>query len=272
MNERFFLKLLLLLFTGLIVAEVLVVVLFGFRLELILLCFIVAAALTGIAFVVRLLLAERTEIDSVSMRRARAKRGGIMQDRLKEYDVDEEFIGGKTVKRQKGRSAAPALSEFRGSSNMSDSPDTVSIEEAIRVHAEMYGGLRQLLQMMEHIDEASFGRLLQKAGLGDLSREEVVLKISLMVDETSLSNEDAVEKDEEKPCILEGHSMDRESFDEYIRRCMNGAEDDAESADNGFSVELDGAALSKGAGVPPADFSHDPKSVISSLKRAGEQS
>ena len=70
MNERFFLKLLLFLFTGLIVAEALVVALFGLRLELILLCFIVVAALTGITFVVRLLLGERKEIDSVSMRRA----------------------------------------------------------------------------------------------------------------------------------------------------------------------------------------------------------
>ena len=132
----------------------------------------------------------------------------------------------------------------------------------------MYGGLGQLLKMMENIDEASFGRLAKKAGLGDLSREDVMLKITCMIDEHSFSDGTA----EEKPCILEGHTMERESFDDYIRRCMNGAEEDSESADKGFSVELDGAALSKGGGVPPADFSHDPKSVISSLKRAGEQS
>ena len=47
MNERFFLKILLVLFCGLIAAEVLVVSLFGLKLELILLCFIVASALTG---------------------------------------------------------------------------------------------------------------------------------------------------------------------------------------------------------------------------------
>jgi hypothetical protein len=265
MNERVFLKLLLVLFAGLIAAEVLVVALFGLRLELILLCFIVAAALTGIAFVVRLLLGERTEMDSVSMRRAMLKRGGIMQDRLKEYDVDEEFIGGKTVRRSKGNASSVSFpDQLHGSRSQSSAPVTVSIEETIRVHAEMYGGLGQLLQMMENIDEASFCRLAQKAGLGDLSREEVMLKITLMVEESSGAKE--------KPCILEGHSMERESFDDYIRRCMNGAEEDSESADKGFSVELDGAALSKGAGVPPADFSHDPKSVISSLKRAGEQS
>ena len=121
MAERVFLKLLLVLFAGLIAAEVLVVALFGLRLELILLCFIVASALTGIAFVVRLLQGERTEMDSVSMRRAMLKRGGIMQDRLKEYDVDEEFIGGKTVRPSKEKPETSTLSELRCGSTMSAS-------------------------------------------------------------------------------------------------------------------------------------------------------
>jgi hypothetical protein len=269
MTERFFLKLLLFLFAGLIAAEALVVALFGLRLELILLCFIVVAALTGIAVVVRLLLGERREIDSVSMRRSMQKRGGIMQDRLKEYDVDEEFIGAKTVKRPKGNAPASAHHEqLRGSSRPSAAPVTISIEEAISVHAEMYGGLEKLLQMMENIDEASFGRLVQKAAMGNLSRQEVMLKITCMIDEHASSGEAA----SQKPCILEGHSMERESFDDYIRRSMSGIEGDSEGADKGFSIELDGAALSKGVGVPPADFSHDPKSVIASLKRAGSHS
>ena len=72
----------------------------------------------------------------------------------------------------------------------------------------------------------------------------------------------------QKPCTLESYSMERESFDDYIRRSMNGAVEDSE---DGFSVELDSAALSKGTGVPPEDFSHDPKLVIASLKRAGSQ-
>ena len=266
MTERFFLKLLLVLFAGLIAAEVLVVVLFGLRLELILFCVIVVAALAGIAVVVQLLLGDRREIDSVSMRRAMQKRGGIMQDRLKEYAIDEEFIGGKTVKRQKGSASAAALSErLRGSQSESASPVPVSIEEAIRLHAEMYGGLAQLLQLMEKIDEASFGRLVQKGGMGDLSREEVMLKITCMIEEHTFSGGAAGQK----PCTLESYSMERESFDDYIRRSMNGAVEDSE---DGFSVELDGAALSKGTGVPPVNFSHDPKSVIASLKRAGSHS
>jgi len=266
MNERFFLKLLLTLFSGFVAAELLVVLLFGFRLELILFCFVIAVAVTGILLVVRLLLQQPFEMDSVSMRRAREKRTDIMQDRLREYSVDEEFLGGGTVKGAKEHSVVLPINEAQRRRSPSADELAVSVEEAIRVHAEMYGGLGPLLQMMEKIDEASFCRLVKKAGLGELSREEVVCKIMFMIEDSSSPMCDTGE-----PSALESHSMERESFDEYIRRCMTGAEDDSKSAD-GFSVELDSAALSRAVSVPPADFSHNPASVIASLKRAGAPS
>ena len=265
MNERFFLKILLVLFCGLIAAEVLVVSLFGLKLELILLCFIVVAALTGILFVVRLLLAERNDIDSVSMRRAKVKSSGIMQDRLKEYSVDEEFLVGKAANRSTWNSQKPSFPELGVDSDEPVLPVRESIEDAIRVNAEMYGGLGELLKMMEKIDDASFDRLVKKVGFGEVSREEVILKITLMSnDEVNATDCDKVEQ-----CILEGHSMDKASFDEYIRRCMNVADEESESADNGFSVELDSAALSKGTAPMPTDFSHDPKAVFSKLNKPG---
>lgn len=267
MNERFFLKILLVLFVGLIATEVLVVSLFGLKLELILLSFIVVAALTGIAFVLRLLLTERNDIDSVSMRRAKEKGTDIMQDRLKEYSVDEEFLGGKDVHRDKWNAQKPSLAHSAGREE-AVLPVRESIEEAIRAHAEMYGGLGELLKMMEKIDDASFDRLVKKVGFGEVSREEVIVKITLMANADS----QAVESVREQQCILEGHSMDRESFDEYIRRCMNVADEESESADNGFSVELDSVALSKGTGAMPTDFSHDPKAVFSKLNKPGTRS
>ncbi|MFZ4801488.1 MAG: hypothetical protein ACOYLR_05800 [Chlorobium sp.] len=194
MNERLLLKLLLALFSGLIAAELLVVALFGFRLELMLFCFILAVALTGILVVVSLLGQQRPEIDSVSARRAKAKSSDVMRDRLKDYGVDEEFLGGGGVARQ---------------------------QEGVRDVPKPEG---------------------REAG-------DVVIEDS----------------------ALEGHSMERESFDEYIHRCMNGGGEDLDCAD-GFSVELGSAARSSGLGTPPEDFSHDPKSAISRLKRAGEKS
>jgi hypothetical protein len=268
MNERFFLKILLVLFGGLIAAEVLVVSLFGLKLELILLCFIVVAALTGILFVVRLLFTERTDIDSVSMRRAKEKSTGIMQDRLREYGVDEEFLGGKSLNRTKWNSQKPSFPDHSAVSEEPVLPVRESIEEAIRVHAEMYGGLGELLKKMETIDDASFDRLVKKVGFGEVSREEVIHKITFMANADSK----AVESDREQQCVLEGHSMDRESFDEYIRRCMNVADEESESADSGFSVELDSVALSKGTGAMPKDFSHDPKAVFSKLNKPGAHS
>jgi hypothetical protein len=268
MNERFFLKLLLALFSALLVAELLVVLLFGFRLELIVFCFVIAVAMTGILVVARLLSQQRVEIDSVSSRRAKAKRSDVMRDRLREYSVDDEFLGGERRTREKGSSPAPSTAESRSSRNPLAGESTVTIEEAIRAHAEMYGGLGQLLQMMEKIDDNSFGRLVKKAGFGELSREEVMFQISLMVHEESSSMGEAPESDGEQPCTLEGYTMDKESFDEYISRCMNGAEDDPGCSD-GFSVELDSAALSRGVGTPPENFSHNPQSVIAHLKRAG---
>ena len=268
MNERFFLKLLLALFSGLLFAELLVVLLFGFRLELIVFCFIVAVAMTGMLVVVRLLLQHRAEIDSVSSRRAKAKRSDVMRDRLREYSVDEEFLGGESYTREKGSSPAPPAAKSRSSSNTSAGESAVTIEEAIKTHAEMYGGLGQLLQMMEKIDDSAFGHLLKKVGLYEISREEVILKITLMIEAESPALGKTADFEGEEPCILEGHTLDKESFDDYIRRCMTGAEDDEQCGD-GISIDLDDAALSRGIGTPPEDFEHNPKSVIAGLKRAG---
>ncbi|WP_157858113.1 hypothetical protein [Pelodictyon luteolum] len=65
---------------------------------------------------------------------------------------------------------------------------------------------------------------------------------------------------------LETFSLDREGFQEYIGRSMGGG---GEEEDGGFCVDLDCDALSRGGGVMPSDFSHDPASVMAGLKRAG---
>ena len=246
MNERLLLKLLLALFSGLIAAELLVVALFGFRLELMLFCFILAVALTGILVVVRLLGQQRPEIDSVSARRAKAKRSEVMRDRLKDYGVDEEFLGATGAAWATEGVRDSRKPEAKPNTKPSAAYDPATIEEAIKSHAEMYGGLRQLHQIMEKIDEAAFGRLVSRAGLGRLSREEVMVKITMMIEEDGRTAGEVVVEDS----ALEGYSMERESFDEYIHRCMSGGGEDPDCAD-GFSVELDSAALTKGIGTPP---------------------
>ncbi len=269
MNERFFLKLLLALFSGLIAVEVLLVVFFGLRLELILLCFILAVALTGIVFVARLLGAGGSESESVSMRRARAMGEATLRDRFHGYGVDEEFLGGDTLKRAKERSPVSPKSERRSSTSPFEGENPLSLEQSIRLHAEMYGGLRQLLQMMDKIDEADFARLKAKTGLGNISRSEVICQIRIM--EAAEEGECCDELNSSLDETIRAFSSDRESFDDYIRRSMTSGESQS-SGDDSFAVELDTNALSRGGGTMPADFSHDPKAIIASLKRAGSKS
>jgi len=268
MNERLFLKILLVLFSGLIAVEMLLVMLFGLRLELILLCFIIVIALTGILYVGRLLSMESTDIDSVSMRRAKQKSIDIMQDRLKEYTVDEEFLGATALSREHGNHQKQSINEEHIDSKVYTAPNTGSIAETIRAHAGIYGGLGELLKEIEKIDESSFDRLVKKVGIGRVSREEVINRIIQMLDD----ERDVTKSIAEKQPALAGFSLDRESFDLYIQRNMSSSESEHESADKGFSVELDQEGLSRGTGAMPEDFSHDPKAVFSKLKKSGSNS
>ncbi|TCD47872.1 hypothetical protein [Chlorobium sp. N1] len=66
---------------------------------------------------------------------------------------------------------------------------------------------------------------------------------------------------------LEGFSLDMEGFREYIGRSMGEGGNDGD--EDGISVELDSDALARSGGTMPSDFSHDPSSVMASLRRAG---
>ncbi len=264
MNERLFLKLLFTLFSALLAAELLVATLFSFRLELLVFCFVIAVALTGMLVVVRLFSQPRAEIDSVSSRRAKAKRSDVMRDRLSAYSVDEEFLGGERFT----ESPAPRQTPARASSSSSSS--SITLEEAITAHASMYGGLQQLLKMMEKIDEKAFRQLLKKVGCEQLSREEIIVKITLMIEADDCSCPPSEGAGKASSSLLENHSLDQESFDDYIRRSMTSSdEDDSAGSGDGFSVDLDEAALPRGVGRPPDDFSHNPKAMMESLRRAG---
>jgi hypothetical protein len=271
MDERFFLKLLFFLFAAFIVAELLVVAFFGFRLELILFSFVIAAALTGMVIVSRLLFRERSEIESVSMRRERQKSAGIMEERLRDYSVDHEFISGRSSRSEKGKTETSLHSSPAASTPFKASSPEISLDEIIRKFAAMYGGFGTLLRAVDQLDDTAFRRQIAKAGLSSLdgfSREEVILRINQMAEECSLQNSGSTG---EKECVIDGFSLDSESFELYIQRSMSSSESDLESADSGFCVELDSEALSKRAGTMPSDFSHDPQAVFSKLKKTDIQ-
>lgn len=267
MNDRLFARLLLSLSVALVVTELLLAALYGPRLELIFLPLVLAFGLGGMLFSLRLLGEEAPQVESVSMRRQRAMQDEVMRERLSEYAVDEEFLGRKEEPRtQKPSAVAPA--------SPAGSPKGESVEELVRHHAGQFGGAARLLSEVERLDPAAFERLMQGAGLSHAGRDEVIICIRRLVDEEGRGKADG----EAPKSALECFSLDQESFDAYIGRCMGAADKGKEEAAAGvqdeeesFSVRLDASSLSQEDGTPPTDFSHNPRAIMERLRKAGEK-
>lgn len=208
MNQRMTAGILATLSVALIVAELAVAFWGGFDPGVMVLVFSLYVGLTGLLFSLRTLAdGHREVVESVSERRARAKRDTVMSGLLDGYDIDDEFIG-------RGRSGKSV------SSKPSASPEP----------EEPLSPLRDA-QNPESSDAA-----------GDASPAFSI-------------------------------SIDKESFDDYIRRCMSepGTCIDEEESEPGYAVDLDAEELSGRPGTPPTDFSHNPKAIMSRLNRPDEK-
>jgi hypothetical protein len=181
-----------------------------------------------------------------------------MQDRnmgniLEGYDVDEEFIG-------RGRgSRKPSSGKSSGEARPLD-------EEALRAavinYAAMAGGFSRLRETLESMDDRAFGTMARNAGITGVTRERALAVA------TELAAGGEAGTDEAAPTL--SISLDRETFDDYIRRGMTEG-DHGQDGDEGagFSVGLDADRLSALPSEPPTDFSHDPKAIFSKIHRAG---
>lgn len=243
MNERMAAGLFAGLSALLIVAESLLAAVYGFDPGLILFCLSLYAGAAGVLFSLRGLAGDgQGRVESVSERRARAKRGdgGILEG----YDVDEEFLGGGL------RPGKPAPATGR-------SVDDGELKAAITSYAAMAGGLEKLREAIVSMDEAAFGSMIRKLGVSGVPKERVLAAVDGLV-----AAESGGQAGETVPPLQ--ISLDKETFDDYIRRCMTDGEtciDDDESAGGGFSVGLDAEGLSRMPGAPPTDFSHSPEAV-----------
>lgn len=239
MNERLAAGLFAGLSALLIVAESLLAAVYGFDPGLILFCLSLYAGAAGLVFSLKGISGEgQGRIESVSERRARAKRGegGILQG----YDVDEEFIGaGHRSHRQSGTGERTV--------------DDGELRAAIASYAGMAGGPAALRETVSGMDDASFGAMVRKLGLSGVSKERALEAVDELV---------AAESGQTVPPLQ--ISLDKETFDDYIRRCMNDGEtgsDDDQRAGRGFSIGLDAEGLSRMPGAPPTEFSHSPEAV-----------
>jgi len=265
MNQRLVAGVLAGLSLAFIAAELLVATLGGFDTGWMLLLLSLYAGLVGLLFGVRTLSEGRREVvESVSERRARAKRDGLVGDLLDDYEIDEEFIGrGK----RKFSASKPATTQSSASPSSGASGDRPlgddELKSAITAHADMMGGLGNLRTRIEAMDDLDFYSMARKVGMAGVSRTRALAVVTELV-----SASGGAMRDEASPLSL---SIDKGSFDDYIKRCMNNADtrlDEEESEGESFSVGLDAGDLSSQPGTPPTEFSHDPKAVIERFKRS----
>jgi len=256
MNERLASGLLAGLSAALIIAEALLAAVYGFQPGLILFCLSIYAGAAGLLFSLRTLLEGGSRgVESVSERRARAMQDRNMGGILKGYDVDEEFIG-------HGRgSRKPSSVKASGESRPLDED---ALRSAVINYAGMAGGLVRLRETLESMDDRAFGTMARSAGITGVTRERA---LAMAIE---LASEGEAGKEASAPTL--SISLDRETFDDYIRRGMtegDGGHDGNEGTGAGFSVGLDADRLSALPSEPPTDFSHDPKAIFSKINRAG---
>ncbi|NTU68742.1 MAG: hypothetical protein HGB02_07680 [Chlorobiaceae bacterium] len=251
MNERLAAGLLAGLSAALIVAETATAVLRGFEPGPLLFWLALYAGAAGLLFSLKTLSDGGSgRIESVSERRARAKGSEGAAGILKGYDVDEEFLGSGRRTSKPAASAGPTV-------------DDGDLKAAITSYAAMAGGLARLREALESMDEAAFGAMVRKIGVAGVSKDRALAVVAEMV-----AAESGAGGGEELPSLR--ISLDRETFDDYIRRCMTDRDtsiDDSEGAGDGYSIGLDADGLSRLPGEPPTSFSHSPEAV--KAKRPG---
>jgi hypothetical protein len=257
MNQRLAAGLLAGLSIALCAAETLAV-LVGLDAQMMLLFLSLYAGLVGLLFALRNLLeGKREEIESVSDRRARAKQDSIMGQRLEAYEVDEEFLG-RSHRGHKAVSSKPSATPPERI------PDDEELKSAVTAYAGMVGGIVKLHETIESMDDSAFASMVRKAGMAGVTRERALSVVAEMVSAQGVARSD------DAPAL--SVSIDKESFDDYIRRCM--VEPDVcvnDEVGDGFSVGLDAESLSAMPSTPPTDFVHDPKAVMARFNRTAGQ-
>ena len=257
MNQRLAAGLLTALSVLFIAAEFVVAAFGGFDPAWMVLLLSLYAGLVGVLFGLRNLSEGRRDVvESVSERRARARRGGLVGNLLDDYEIDEEFLG-RGVRKHKSTKPSASPSSSAPKQRI---PSDEELKSAIAAYAGMAGGIVTLRETIEAMDDSAFASMARKAGMAGVTRERALAVVVGMV-----SAEGAPKSDEAPALSL---SIDKESFDDYIKRCMSEA--DAQSGENetgNFSVGLDSEELSAMPSTPPTDFVHNPRAVMSRLNR-----
>lgn len=262
MNERLVSRLLIALSALLIIAEIALVLLYGVRLDMLLLPVICYVGGVGMLMGFTYLKGKRPEVESVSMRRQRAMQDELVRKRLEGYEVDEEFLpGGKKKRSQVKQPAAPQpsspsaglpVSEERG---VQDEDPFQDVEPYLRELAESFGGYSIMIQRVLSMDDVSYKRLLYSLGMEMMDREAFLAPLK-----------SAMEKIVRKQGSSLRSSLDHEGMESYISDVLAGR--DTSPGQGGGTIDLGRDVPPAGPGTPPSEFSHNPRSVLDQFKRS----
>jgi len=258
MSERLIARIVIWLSLVLVLAEAALILFHGLRMELVLLPLVVFLAALGVLFGVTSLKGSRPEIESVSMRRARAMKDDLVRKRLQGYEVDEEFLPGGARKKKHRQAAPPSPS----SAKVPDVPPAVPREEVdpfagldpvLLELAEGFGGPAQMVQKIETMDDVSYKRLQYALDMRNVDRNEFLRPVR-----------EALAKAASGPSGLR-KSLDEDGMNDYIARTLAGKKGGGE---DDYSLDINAETLRQEFRQSPGELSHDPRSVIDHFKQA----
>ncbi len=260
MSERSVARIVIGLSVLLIVSEVAVVTLYGLRFELVFLPFVIFLASLGVVFGLTLLKGRRSEIESVSTRRARAMKDEKVRKLLEGYEVDEEFLSGRR-KRNKKPGKKKASPEAPESFSKPVDPESYrdpfeSIDPRLRSLAEGFGGFEQMVQKIETMDTVAFKRLQYALDMQGIEKPQMLQPVKK-----------ALVKAAGGSAGLRGE-LDHDEMEEYMEQTLTGRRPESKGGSPTYYLDINMDDIGGRMAPPPGQISHKPRDVIDQFKKS----
>ena len=262
MSARLLARIIIGLSVLLVVSEVIIVVLYGSRFELVFLPFVVFLASLGVVFGITLLKGRRPEIESVSTRRARAMKDEKVRKLLDGYEVDEEFLPGRRKKNRGRKQVQEAVSPEDAESfsrPVASEPRRdpfENIDPKLRSLAESFGGYEQMVQKVEAMDAVAFKRLQYALDMQGVERETLLQPVR-----------EALIRAAGGRAGLRAR-LDHEEMEEYMEQTFTGKKHENKGDNPAFYLDINMDDIGGRMAPPPGEFSHKPRDVIDHFKKS----
>lgn len=262
MSERLLARIIISLSVLLIVSEVVIVVLYGIRFELLFLPFVVFLASLGVVFGITLLKSKRPEIESVSTRRARAMRDEKVRKLLDGYEVDEEFLSGSRKKNRKRKQVQEAVSPKAAESfsrPVACEPPRdpfENIDPKLRSLAESFGGYEQMVQKVEAMDSVAFRRLQYVLDMQGVDKNRLLQPVKKALIKAAGGRAGLRDR------------LDHEEMEEYMEQTLTRKKPENKGDNPTYYLDINMDDIGGRMAPPSGEFSHKPRDVIDHFKKS----